>query len=160
MNKQFISMKRFIVNEEDNTIFLMKKGSKDKLNIDKWQVPGGKIEFGEAPTDALKREVKEECGLEIEVGNLYIKPWTWIHTKEDGNQSQVVAIGQLCKPLTTKVDFSNQTETDDLVDSQWVPIDKVLEYDLTVDLIPSMEEFVSIYFKFKNLNLSIFDIAK
>ena len=49
-------MKGFIVNEEDNTIFLMKKGSKDKLNIDKWQVPGGKIEFGEAPTDALKEK--------------------------------------------------------------------------------------------------------
>jgi 8-oxo-dGTP diphosphatase len=35
-----------------------------------WEIPGGQVEEGESLTDALKREIKEETGIEIEVGNL------------------------------------------------------------------------------------------
>jgi ADP-ribose pyrophosphatase len=33
-----------------------------------WSIPGGAIELGERAREAVKREVKEECGLDIEVG--------------------------------------------------------------------------------------------
>ena len=35
-----------------------------------WEIPGGQVEVGETITEALKREVKEESGIDVEIGNL------------------------------------------------------------------------------------------
>ncbi|HET9785299.1 MAG TPA: (deoxy)nucleoside triphosphate pyrophosphohydrolase [Terriglobales bacterium] len=39
----------------------------------KWEFPGGKCEAGESEPEALRRELREELGIESEVGRLFAR---------------------------------------------------------------------------------------
>lgn len=54
--------------KKDNEIFATQRGYGDFKGG--WEFPGGKIEAGENPEQALIREIKEELAVEIEVGEL------------------------------------------------------------------------------------------
>ena len=53
---------------KDDKIFATQRGYGDFK--DGWEFPGGKIEPGESPEEALKREIWEELETKIEVGEL------------------------------------------------------------------------------------------
>lgn len=57
----------------DGRVLCVQKGwmKQDYLSY-KYELPGGKIEDGEAPEEALRREVMEELGLDIDVGEAYL----------------------------------------------------------------------------------------
>lgn len=42
----------------------------DRSSGGKWEFPGGKVEPGESPADALVREIREELDVDIRVGEL------------------------------------------------------------------------------------------
>lgn len=46
---------------------LVKRGNEPAKGV--WSIPGGKVELGETIHDAVVREIREETGLEIEVGD-------------------------------------------------------------------------------------------
>lgn len=50
----------------DNQILVTQRSEKMKLPL-KWEFPGGKLEENESEIDCIKREIKEELNIEIEV---------------------------------------------------------------------------------------------
>ena len=53
---------------KDNKVFATQRGYGEFKGW--WEFPGGKIEAGECPEEALRREIREELDAEIEVGEL------------------------------------------------------------------------------------------
>jgi 8-oxo-dGTP diphosphatase len=51
----------------DGLILIAKRKAEDNLG-EKWEFPGGTIEDGETPEDCLKREMKEEFGMGVSIG--------------------------------------------------------------------------------------------
>lgn len=51
-------------------LLLAKRGRKAKNERGTWEIPGGSVEFGETFKQALKREIKEELAIEIDIGEL------------------------------------------------------------------------------------------
>ena len=53
---------------EDDKILCAQRGPSKSLPL-KWEFPGGKIEAGETPQEALSREIKEEMQCKVEIGD-------------------------------------------------------------------------------------------
>ena len=57
-----------VIFDADGRIFATQRGYGDWK--DWWEFPGGKIESGESPEEALRREIREELDAEVRVGEL------------------------------------------------------------------------------------------
>lgn len=57
-----------VITDEQGRIFATQRGYGEWKYW--WEFPGGKIEAGETPQQALRREIREELDAEIEVGEL------------------------------------------------------------------------------------------
>lgn len=55
---------------KDNKVLIAQRTPDDKL-ASKWEFPGGKIEPGETPQECLKREIREELDVDIEVSDFF-----------------------------------------------------------------------------------------
>ncbi len=59
-----------VIVNESGQLFLARRGEKSRNERGLWEFPGGAVEFGERLADALGREIFEEFGIRIEVGEL------------------------------------------------------------------------------------------
>lgn len=62
-----VAVKALVV-DDAGRILLIRRADNAGTDPGRWDLPGGKIDYGESLTDALVREAREETGLTVNVG--------------------------------------------------------------------------------------------
>ena len=111
---------RGIVRGESDRVLLIKRSETVGWDPGRWELPGGKADYGESLQDALAREAREETGLEIEVGEPlhvahFIKEPFWVTT-----------VTFACELAGEEARLSEEHE-----ELRWVELAEVAELDCT-----------------------------
>lgn len=117
--------------QKENQVFATQRGYGDFK--DGWEFPGGKIEPGETPEEALVREIKEELDTEITIRKLIYM------VEYDYSQFHLTMYCYLCEVLSGQLvlkehEAARWLTKDTLESVDWLPAD--------VDLIGKLKELL------------------
>ena len=97
----------------------------------KWEFPGGKIEKGEENREALKREIKEELDVEIEVGD-------FVTTVEyDYPEFHLTMHTYISKIVDGEIDLKEH------MDMKWLSLDEIEKVDwleADIDIVEKLKK--------------------
>lgn len=124
-------MKQLVVTaaviERNGLILLAQRKPGTHMGL-KWEFPGGKLEWGEDPRAGLVREIREELGIVIEVGDVVE---VVSHTYEDRH---IVLMGYRCRYVSGEIQLL------EVQDVHWVYPEVLLTYDLAPADVPIVEK--------------------
>lgn len=110
-----IAAKSFII--KDGKLLILKRASDDVQKPNIWEIPGGRLELGEDPREGIKRETKEETGIDIEI----LHPLNIRHFIRADGQTITMLIF-LCKALNGDIKIGEEHSS-----FEWIPLEKSKE---------------------------------
>lgn len=109
---------------DGNRVLLVRR-AKEPLK-GRWSIPGGAVEVGEELHDAVRRELREETGLDVEVLDV-VEVLDRIQRTPDGRvQYHYVLIDYLCRPIGGEL-----CARSDVCEAAWVSPAKLAAYELS-----------------------------
>lgn len=121
-----------LILDNDNIVLIKKNGGPYNGKLD---LPGGTIEFGETPEEALVRELKEEVGIDVLEYELFDGNSVTFEWKHKGEIEQGHHIGFFYKITKYKNDINNNIKlsnfNDDSLGAQYYDISKLSKDDLS-----------------------------
>ena len=124
--------------KKNGKILIVQRGDSDEYLSGLWEVPGGKREPSEKTIDGCKREVEEETGIKVKVGDAI---GIFEYKVEKSEQiREVTQINFLVKPIG-KVEVKLSSEHKNFA---WIKEDEIDNYNITKET----KEIIKKAFKF------------
>ena len=121
--KQLISV-RAIIRDNQKTLLLKRSNGRQSI-LGKYELPGGKLGYGEQPEDALSRHLKYDCDLTVQTAQLY-DVLTYIDHDDRDTQYMFILYLVSLSPNGSKVRLS-----DNYNQYQWKRVGEVQQGELT-----------------------------
>ncbi|MCD6290513.1 MAG: NUDIX hydrolase [Anaerolineae bacterium] len=122
-----------VVVREDNAVLLVRREHPPRAG--EWALPGGLVELGESLGDAVRREVGEECGFQIEVGPL-VGVFQPIERDTTGRvRFHYVVLDYLAWPVGGSLHAAS-----DAVEAAWALPEELSEYGLRPETAAMIEQ--------------------
>ena len=115
-----VATKAVIFNEKIAKYLILKKSSLEEITPNTFDVPGGRVEFGEDLVDSVIREAKEETQLDVEVVQVF-NAWTFVN---DDQNFQLTGVDYFCTTEQESVDLSAEHS-----DYEWKEAKEIIEDD-------------------------------
>lgn len=91
-------------------VFLPKRASTKKFLPDVFELPGGHIDYGEDIVTGLVREIKEELGMRVRVGDPFAS-FTYVNDIKHSHSVEVMFFAEFLDPIENiKLDPSDHSE--------------------------------------------------
>ncbi|MCL1902208.1 MAG: NUDIX domain-containing protein [Alphaproteobacteria bacterium] len=90
--------------QKDGKVLALKRSTRVGVVPGTWDIPGGRIDFGETPIDAIAREIMEETGLSVKIGT----PWSTWTFMIDNSDVQVVGVTMLAEYIGGEIKLSDE----------------------------------------------------
>jgi len=110
--------------DDDGRVLLIQRARPPAAGL--WSIPGGKLHLGESLVDACAREVREETGLDVEVGALVTVVERVI--RDDAGE---IAYHFVIHDYLVRVRGGRLTASDDAADARWVGPEELAALPLT-----------------------------
>jgi len=114
---------------DGDRVLLVKRGGQPSAG--KWSLPGGLVELGETSLEAVRREVAEECGLDVRIVDVAGVLDRVIRDGDGRVRYHWVLVDYLALPTAGTACSAGS----DAADVRWVPIDDVPGLDVTDGLV-------------------------
>ena len=109
-----------IIRDAEGRYFATQRGYGEMK--DGWEFPGGKMEPGETPEEALRREIREELQMEIEVENL-LTTVEWDYPKFHLTMHCYLCHIASGEPVLLEHEAARWLRPDQLDEVDWLPAD-------------------------------------
>ena len=119
---------------EEECVLLIQRGQAPSKG--KWTLPGGVVELGESPENALIREIQEECNLDITIQGI-VQVINKVFRDEQGKIIYHYVILDYLASCNAPMGCHDVPlhPRSDVMNVRWVPLEILQEYDLTEGVI-------------------------